>query len=974
MKALFNEDNTMEQMIISILKENGWTYIPAEKLPRMYSDVMVEPMVKEALIRLNPEIAAESSRADEVIYKLRTVILSVQPHNLVTQNELFKKLVFEENSFPFGKDGRMVPIRFFGTMRKEDIALNEYVVTNQWVYPQADGGKRLDIVLLINGFPIAIGELKTPVRSAITWLDAAGDISAYEKSIPAMFVTNVFNFASEGKYYRYGSVNMPINMWGPWHTSDHKAEGNLADVKISIADMITPEKVMDIFQFFTMFATDKKYRKYKIICRYQQFEGANMIVSRVLAGYPKKGLIWHFQGSGKSLLMVFAAQKLRMVPELKNPTVVIVDDRIDLETQITATFNASDIPNLTSASTKEELSAFFRGDMRKILITTIFKFGEVNGELNARDNIIVMVDEAHRTQEGDLGEKMRMALPNAFFFGLTGTPINRVDKNTFLTFGAEEDRTGYMSRYSFSDSIRDGATLPLHFEPVPVELHVNKDELDQAFEAMTDEAGLSREEKNELSRRVNMKAIMYNPARIRKVCEHIAKHFQSKIAPNGYKGQIVVYDRECCLMYKAILDELLGEDASTIVMDTNNEKEDRYKKYRRDRDAEGKILDVFRDPNSELKLVIVTSKLLTGFDAPILQAMYLDKPMKDHTLLQAICRTNRTYDQGKTHGLIVDYIGIFDDVAKALDFDETSMRQIITNIEEIKKQLPTLMKKCLGYFMGVDRTVEGWEGLMAAQECLPTNKEKDTFAADYRVLNRAWDALSPDIFLNAYKSDYQWLSRVYESVKPTDGRGGLIWASLGAKTIELVHQNVTVGETDEDMDILAMDADLIDDFLEKQKDLKKATKKVEISLVAKILNHAQDPKFIRLGEKLEALREKHEQGLVTSIEFLKLLLELAKEAARAEKDVVPEQEIDKGIAALTELFNGVRNKNTPVIVERIVADIDSIVKIVRFDGWQSTTAGKQEVKKALRSVVWIKYKIKDKDVFDKAYSYIEQYY
>ena len=163
-------------------------------------------------------------------------------------------------------------------------------------------------------------------------------------------------------------------------------------------------------------------------------------------------------------------------------------------------------------------------------------------------------------------------------------------------------------------------------------------------------------------------------------------------------------------------------------------------------------------------------------------------------------------------------------------------------------------------------------------------------------------------------------------------------------------------------------------FWKKQKDLKKATKKVEISLVAKILNHAQDPKFIRLGEKLEALREKHEQGLVTSIEFLKLLLELAKEAARAEKDVVPEQEIDKGIAALTELFNGVRNKNTPVIVERIVADIDSIVKIVRFDGWQSTTAGKQEVKKALRSVVWIKYKIKDKDVFDKAYSYIEQYY
>ena len=970
----FNEDNTIEQMMISALQENGWRYIPSEELPRMYSDVLVEPMVKEALIRLNPEIAEDPSRADEVIYKLRTVILSVQPHNLVTQNEVFKKLVFEENSYPFGKDGRMVPIRLFGTMSKENLALNEYVVTNQWVYPQAEGGKRLDIVLLINGFPVAVGELKTPVRSAISWLDAAGDIAAYEKSIPAMFVTNVFNFATEGKCYRYGSVNMPINMWGPWHTPDHKSEGGLADVKVSVEDMITPEKVMDIFQFFTMFATDKKYRKYKIICRYQQFEGANLIVDRVVAGYPKKGLIWHFQGSGKSLLMVFAAQKLRMMPELKNPTVVIVDDRIDLETQITATFNASDIPNLTSASTKEELIDFFRGDMRKILITTIFKFGEVAGELNPRDNIIVMVDEAHRTQEGDLGEKMRLALPNAFFFGLTGTPINRTDKNTFATFGAEEDRTGYMSRYSFSDSIRDGATLPLHFEPVPVELHVDKEKLNREFDALTDEAGLSKEEKSELSRRVNMKAIMCNPSRIREVCEHIAKHFREKIEPNGYKGQVVVYDRECCLLYKEVLDELLGEEASTIVMDTNNDKEDRYKKYRRDRDAESKVLDSFRDPNSPLKLVIVTSKLLTGFDAPILQVMYLDKPMKDHTLLQAICRTNRTYDQGKTHGLIVDYIGIFDDVARALDFDESSMRKIITNIEEIKRRLPDLMKKCLKYFMGVDRTVEGWEGLMAAQECLPTNKDKDKFAADYRVLNRAWDALSPDSCLTPYKADYLWLSRVYESVKPTDGRGGLIWASLGAKTIELVHQNVTVGNADESLDILSMDADLIDDFLEKQKDIKKTTKKVEINLVAKILKHGKDQKFIKLGEKLEALREKHEQGLITSIEFLKLLLELAKEAAQAEKEVVPEQEVDKGIAALTELFNGVRNRNTPVIVERIVADIDSIVKIVRFDGWQNTTAGKQEVKKALRSVVWIKYKIKDKEVFDKAYSYIEQYY
>lgn len=968
----FNEDNTIEQMLITTLKNNGWKYIAAEELPRDYSDVMVESMVKDALIRLNPEIAEEPSRADEVIYKMRTLMMPFPADNLVAQNEAFKKKVFEENSFPFGKDGRMIPIRFFGTMKKEDLSLNEYVVTNQWVYPQAEGGKRLDIVLLVNGFPIAIGELKTPVRNAITWLDAASDIASYEKSIPEMFVSNVFNFATEGKCYRYGSVGMPISMWGPWHTPDHKSEGSLADVKVSVGDMITPEKVMDIFQFFTLFATDKKHVKYKIICRYQQYEGANLIVQRVVAGYPKQGLIWHFQGSGKSLLMVFAAQKLRMIPELKNPTVVIVDDRLDLETQITATFNASDVPNLVSLVTKEDVENFFKQDIRKIAITTIFRFGDVEGVLNLRDNIIIMVDEAHRTQEGDLGEKMRAALPNAFFFGLTGTPINRIDKNTFRTFGATEDKSGYLSRYTFSDSIRDNATLPLNFEPVPVDIHVDKDKIDAEFDALTET--LSDADRAELSKRVNMKAIMYDPKRIRKVCEHIVKHYKEKIEPNGYKGQIVVYDRECCLKYKEELDKLLPHEATTIVMDTNNDKEDRYRKFRRSRDEEARVLDQFRDKNNPLKLVIVTSKLLTGFDAPILQAMYLDKPMKDHNLLQAICRTNRTFDEGKTHGLIVDYIGIFDNVAKALDFDEASMKKVITNIEEVKKQVPALLRKCLSYFMGVDRTVVGWEGLLAAQECIPTNKDKDAFAADYRVLNTAWDALSPDPFLDKYKFDYVWLTKVYESVKPTDNRGALVWAALGAKTMELVHSNIEVGGVHDDMDILTLDADLIDEFIRKQKDVKKTTMKVEIDLVAKIREHSNDPKFIKLGEKLEELRERHEQGLINSIEFLKLLLELAKEAAQAEKEVVPEEEIDRGKAALTELFKGAKNDKTPIIVERIVADIDDIVKIVRFDGWQRTTTGKNEVKKALRSVIWIKYKIKDKEVFDKAYSYIEQYY
>ena len=791
-----------------------------------------------------------------------------------------------------------------------------------------------------------------------------------------MFVTNLFNFASEGKTYRYSSINAPLTVWGPWHTSEHKSEGTLKDVEYSIKDMITPDHVMDIFRFYTLYATDKEYRKYKIICRYQQFEGANMIVERVVNGYPKKGLIWHFQGSGKSLLMVFAAQKLRMTKSLNNPTVLIVDDRIDLETQMTATFNASDIPNLEKAYSGERLEQLLKGDARKIIITTIFKFNDVNDCLNARDNIILMVDEAHRTQEGSLGEKMRTALPNAFFFGLTGTPINKRDRNTFHAFGAVEDKTGYMSKYSFADSIRDGATLPLNFEPVPVELRVNQDIINEEFDAMADEAGLTQKQKTDVIKRVRIEAIMKNPDRIKSVCAHIAEHFKSKIEPNGFKGQVVCYDRECCLLYKKELDNLLGEDATTIVMDTNNDKEDRYKEWRRDRDQESKVLDQFRNPRTKLKLVIVTSKLLTGFDAPILQVMYLDKPMKDHTLLQAICRTNRVYGHDKNNGLIVDYVGIFDDVAKALDFDEKSVQTIISNIESVKKEIPKLLAKCLEYFPGVDRTVEGWEGLIAAQECLPTSKEKDKFGADYLVLNRAFNAVSPDPILRDYLYDYKWLSKVYESVRPTDNTGALIWASLGAKTIDLVNQNIDVSNVKPatEADILELDSELIEAFIQGDQGAKKKARKVEIDLVAKINAYTDDPKFISIGEKLEKLREQQEQGLITSIEFLKRLLELAREAAEAEKEVVPVEEINKGKAALTELFTSLKSEKTPVIVERVVNDIDEIVKIVRFDGWQDTVSGRREVKKALRSVVAIKYKIKDTEVFDKAYNYIEMYY
>lgn len=984
---MFNEENTVEQMVLDTLcggvtsnmvaeelasyggEIKGWRFVAAEELPRQHSDVLVESMVRDALIRLNPEIKAQPDRADEVLYRLRTIPLSVQSEGLVRANELFAEWLRGEKSMPFGERGEHTPVRLIDF---ENLSNNDYVVTNQWVYPVKEGGRRFDIIMLVNGIPLVVGEAKTPVRPAVTWVDGACDIhNGYEQSVPQMFVPNVLSFATEGKCYRYGSVRMPIDIWGPWHEGDNKAEGTLADVQRSIRSMLRPHVVLDILQNFTLFATDKKHRRIKIICRYQQYEGANLMVARVVKGYPKKGLIWHFQGSGKSLLMVFAAQKLRMHGKLGNPTVMIVVDRIDLDTQITATFNAADIPNMIGAATRQELQSLLATDTRKIIITTIHKFGEADGRLNERSNIIVMVDEAHRTQEGDLGRKMRDALPNAFLFGLTGTPINKRDRNTFWAFGADEDEQGYMSRYSFQDSIRDKATLPLHFEAVDVKLHINKDAIDEAYSQMTDE--LSELDRDDLAKRAAKMAVLIKaPARVNAICQHIVKHFQEKVEPNGFKAQVVTFDRECCVLYKKAMDELVGPEASAIVMHTQGGKSDEYAEWKLAKDEEEKLLDRFRDPNDPLKFLIVTSKLLTGFDAPILQVMYLDKPMKDHNLLQAICRTNRVYP-GKTHGLIVDYLGIFDDVATALDFDEKAVQKVITNLDDLKKELPGVVARCLAFFPGVDRTVGGYEGLIAAQDCLPDNETRDKFAAEYSVLSRLWEALSPDPCLGPYEKDYKWLTQVYESVKPPSGNGKLLWHALGAKTIELVHENVHLETVRDDLDTLVMDAEVLEGLLDA-KDPDKKSKEIEIKLIARLRKHKDNPKFIALGERLEKLKERHEQGLLHSLDFLKELLTLAKEVVQAEKQVDPVDEQAKAKAALTELFAEVKNGKTPMVIERIVTDIDEIVRLVRFPGWQSTKAGEREVQKALRKVIYVKYQVKDQDLFDKAFGYIRQYY
>ncbi|PQJ18453.1 type I restriction endonuclease subunit R [Nonlabens tegetincola] len=986
----FNELNSVENYIIRQLTGvnlntgtvsedsevfNGyWRYQSPQELNRSVNEVLLESEFKNALIRLNPEITQNPDLADEVIYKLRAILISVHQVGLVRANEEFFKWLQGDKTMPFGENNRHVPVRLIDY---EDLKNNSFIVTTQFRVHHRET-KIPDVVLFINGIPVVIGEAKTPIRPSVSWLDGAHEVhDVYENAVSQLFVPNILSFATEGKELYYGAIRTPLEFWAPWRLeNDEDAIARrlgLGEVGKELSDLLHPKRLLDILQNFSLFTTNKKKQRIKVIPRFQQYEGANKIVERVKEGRIKKGLIWHFQGSGKSLLMVFAAQKLRREKDLKSPTVIVLVDRTDLDTQITGTFNAADISNVETTDNIKQLQKLLENDTRKIIISMIHKFRDAKPNMNGRDNIIVLVDEAHRTQEGDLGRQMRAALPNAFLFGLTGTPVNKAYKNTFWAFGSEEDEGGYMSRYTFHDSIRDNATLPLHFEPRLVDVHVDKETIDKAFAEFKESAALTDEEADALNKKsAKMSAFLKSPERVAKIVKDIATHFKDKVAPHGFKAMIVTPDRYACVQYKEELDKYFPEEASKVVISTSANDELEFKqRWEVDKSQQEKIVEEFNDALSDIQFIIVTAKLLTGFDAPILQTMYLDKSIKDHTLLQAICRTNRLYPH-KSFGRIVDYFGVFDDAAKALQFDEESVKTVISNLSELRDKLPKAMKETLSHFEGVDRTIQGFEGLEAAQNAINNNDKKDAFAKDYKYLSKLWESLSPDSILNLYQEDYKWLSQVFESVRPAaDNIGKLLWFSLGAETTKLMHENTHVGEVHH-LEEFVLDADVIENIFNNP-DPKNA-KKLEKILIKRFKKHAGDPKFKSLSERLEALRDKAELGLITSIEFVKELCKLAKETVEAEKEIQEFLVEKTPKAALTELFIELKNDQTPAVVERIVEDIDAIVRIVRFPGWQKTSSGEREVQKSLRKAL-LKYKLhKDQTLFERAYAYIKEYY
>ena len=979
----------------------GWRFVAGVALDRTTDAVLVESEVVAALRRLNPAIAEKPERVDEVLPRLRATILAVRDDGLIESNRRMTGWLRGQEAIRFVGTDDYVPVRLIDF---DHPRANSLVVSTEVTYHPGTEERRYDLVLWVNGFPIVVGETKTPVHQGVSWLNAAGDIhGAYEVKTPGFFVPNVLSFATEGKEFRYGAVRQPAEMWLPWsRTTDELALPGLASVLRSAELLLRPEMLLDIIRTYTLYSrkssTSGGYTT-KVIPRYPQVEAVEAIVARVRDPRKRQGLVWHHQGSGKTLVMAFAASRLRQQADLDAPTIVIVLDRLDLIEQVSGEFASVGLPGLRVAETKDDLRRLLREDSRGILVTTIFRFADA-GLLNDRANIVVMVDEAHRTQEGRLGADMREALPNAKFIGLTGTPISTDDRNTWETFGDPDDPGGVLNHYSVERSIADGATLPIHVETRLVDYQIDHAALDQAFAELAEAETLDEDQRGYLSRRASrVDTLMKTPARVAAVCEDIVEHFRAKVAPLGLKAQVVAFDRELCVRYHDAITALLGPgEEATVVMTTAKGDDAAWAVWDRDRPTEQALRDRFLDPADPLRFLIVTAKLLTGFDAPVEGVMYLDKPLRAHTLFQAVTRTNRrwtnpTTGQEKFYGLIVDYIGLGAELAKAVAVRDTGGKKALpADVEELFAILADTVHDTMAPFAGIDRTLAAYEQLMAAQEAIRTVEARADFAANFLRCEALFELLWPDTRLRPIEDDYRWLARIYASIRPSVDANALLWHRLGEKTRDLIGEYIGGVEIeDAEAEAIAIDAGTFEALRQLAifddqpvprpvpPTIDEVLDTIEKRLRRKLAGPDAHPVWRALSERLEELRLAHVTGAKDSVTFLKRLLDLARqlvEAERAEADgrLDQFQVLDPDKGALTQILEEYAPPGVPLIVSKVVEDIDMLVRPIRGTHWQESQPGDREVRRQLRLILKNSGLPPSGDLYDRAYAYIREHY
>ena len=782
-EAAESELPALQQLVVM-----GYQYISKAQLNRTrkdYRDILLYDRLEQAIRKLNPDLDD-----DGIHDALMQIHEDRFPHNLdpVQTNEKIRaKLIGLSKSggldpivvtqdFGDGPAPRRVQIFDF-----DDPENNDFVVTNQF---QLEGLKNPifpDVVVFVNGIPLVLIECKSPSipdpigeavdRKNFHKYQQGGD--GYER----LFFYNHCLIATCGTLARVGTLNSNVNHYSRWanpyplSTEDVKelCNGKAREQEILIAGLLAKKNLLNHLQNFVTYDTINN-KRVKMVAKHQQYKAVSECVGRLRLGddiKDKGGVIWHTQGSGKSLSMLWFASQLMY--KFGNPPIVIVTDRKQLDKQIHGIFEKCGFPSPIRAKSGRHLAELLGNPRGRTIMTVIDKFATDHGAYT-NEKVICLVDEAHRSQFKINAEQMRTAMPNAVFYGFTGTPIDKEDKSVIRVFGPVIDK------YGFRESQKDGATLPIRYQGRMPELFVEGGEtIDEIFERVIgNDPTITEELKDKLKRQyVTKEKIAEAPSRVKRIARDLAKHYETHIEPNGYKAMLVAPSRESAVLYKKSLDEINAPPSKIIMTSDLGEKgkdEQNWDQYYLSSEQREQEAERFKSADDPTKILIVVDMLLVGYDAPICQVLYLDRGIREHNLLQAIARVNRTYDEPKTHGLIVDYSGITRELQKALEMFETDdINGALDPISELVGLLKGRHADVIAFFSGIDR-----EDNDAIIEHFEPVDRRDEFEQAFKLFSRALDSVMPDKDADPYIDDFKFLSKArqiirtyYDGVKPS---------------------------------------------------------------------------------------------------------------------------------------------------------------------------------------------------------------
>ncbi|WP_167911450.1 type I restriction endonuclease subunit R [Thermococcus sp. 21S7] len=891
---MFTEEETAKKPFMMYLTSLGWEYISPEKIDSLretWKEPFILPIFKKKLLELNPSMGEEE--ADVVLQRIRNIRANIEG------NREFLRYLRGQRTFYSKSEKRELNLRLIDFENPEN---NVFHYTQEF-WMEDIKKDRADIVLFINGIPLFIVETKAPWLFNIVdgevkdWRShAVEQISRYHEEVPNFMKYFQMYMASNGLNLIYSATwNFNERNVYRWKTEEGKDYG-LQDL---IFSMLRKERALRFIEdYIVFFEQDEELSKFVLLPH--QVRAVERIVNRAITGDARTGLIWHTQGSGKTLTMMVAASKIRRIPELENPTIIMVVDRIELQKQLVRNLTKFGLDFIVAES-KVHLRELLKSDYRGIIVTLIHKFRGMPSNINTRRNIFVFIDEAHRSQEGDLGIQMRSALPNAFYFGFTGTPIDKgkIGKGTFNLFAFEDMKKyhrPYLDKYGIKESIEDGTTVPLYYTLAPQEYRLDRKTILEEFFRLYEEKGIaSIEELNKLLDKVSkIKEVLKAKKRIKKVAKHISEHYKKFVEPSGFKAMVVAVDREACALYMEAFKELYEEnphsaippeEIAVVYTPMHNDK-GILKKYHLKEDQEDEIRRNFKKRERPPKILIVTEKLLTGYDAPILQTMYLDKPMKDHTLLQAIARVNRPYSDGELHktaGLIVDYIGIFEDLQRALAFDSKSIEGAVFDLEVLRKRFAELMGRAEEYLGLLRDNSRSWDKkLEKLVKVFSDRKKRDDFIQLFKNIQDIYEILSPDPFLRDYLEDYKLLLKLHRFIKaqfyPTDFER----RELLKKTKELIRNSVDIETIVDGLPVYKIDEHIADTIKNERIDDIVKVYNLRRSLMRYIKEHQHEVPYLEfLIEKIESIIKRLEERQISAKEALEKVIGLSESAVES---------------------------------------------------------------------------------------------